>query len=285
MKIFGLDFTSAPTKRKPITIAECDLERRTLRVVRIRLAADFETFEAQLQIPGPWVAGFDFPFGLPLEFLQAAGLPLSWGDYVATIARGGKEKFEFAVNGFIASQPELSKHPRRVTDKLAGSTSPLNIVNPPVGKMFFAGAPRLLASGISVQPCCPSKNRRVALETYPALAARALTGDKRPSYKSDSTASDSESKAGMRRNIAEALGDSQKMKTYGLTVAMTSRLRNDLVNDNSGDKLDAVLCAIQAAWAYKRRKENWGIPAGHENEGWIVNPECSESQASHAENN
>ena len=279
MKIFGIDFTSAPGKRKPITIADCDLDRRTLRVNQMRLALDFEAFEAQLATRGPSVAGFDFPFGLPSEFLQAAQLPTAWCDYVATIARGGREKFEFAVQGFIASQPELSKHPRRMTDQKADSASPLNIVNPPVGKMFFAGAPRLLSAGINVQPCCPNKDRRIALEAYPALAARALVGGQTLSYKSNSRANDTENKAAARRTIVAALGDSKKMKIYGFTVAMGSRLQRELIVDSSGDRLDGVLCAVQAAWAYRRRKENWGIPAGYAHEGWIVDPQCWEASS------
>lgn len=281
MKIFGIDFTSAPSNRKPITIAECDLDRRTLRVVRIRLAVDFEAFEAHLQTPGPWVAGFDFPFGLPLDFLSAAGLPLSWPDYVATIASGGKDKFEFAVQGFIAGQPELSKHPRRITDQEADSVSPMNIVNPPVGKMFFAGAPRLLSSGVNIKPCRPNKDRRIALEAYPALVARSLTGVRRLSYKSDAPAKESKSKtkSDTRRSILEELTDPKKMKPYGFAATIPSRLQKDLIADRTGDHLDAVLCAIQAAWAHKHQKENWGIPSGHEVEGWIVGPPVPEEIA------
>ena len=285
MKIFGIDFISAPSKRKPITIAECDLDRRTLRVLRIRLAVDFDAFEAQLQTRGPWVAGLDFPFGLPLDFLNAAGLPGSWPDYVATIASGGKDKFEFAVQGFIAGQPELSKHPRRVTDQKADSVSPVNIVNPPVGKMFFAGAPRLLSSGLNMRPCRPNKDRRIALETYPALAVRALAGIRQLSYKSDAPAKESKTKSALRRAIVQALTDPKKMKSYGFTVAIPSRVQNDLIADRTGGHLDAVLCAIQAAWAHKHQKENWGIPPGHEVEGWIVGPELPEESAPPTEEN
>lgn len=280
MKIFGIDFTSAPSKRKPLTIADCDLERRTLRVLQVRLAPDFDAFSAHLDTRGPWVTGFDFPFGLPSDFLQAAQLPAAWCDYVATIARGGKDKFEFAVQGFIASQPELCKYPRRVTDYKSDSASPLNIVNPPVGKMFFAGAPRLLSSDVNIQPCRPNKDRRVALETYPALAASALAGGKRLSYKSDSPAKANKARTVARQIIVEALGDPERMKSYGFSVAIPSRLQSDLIVDSSGDRLDAVLCAVQAAWAYKQREKNWGIPTGYAHEGWIVDPHSCEPDSS-----
>jgi hypothetical protein len=40
------------------------------------------------------------------------------------------------------------------------------------------------------------------------------------------------------------------------------------------DNLDAVLCAIQAAWAYTQRDEGYGIPVEcSKDEGWIVSQE------------
>lgn len=45
--------------------------------------------------------------------------------------------------------------------------------------------------------------------------------------------------------------------------------RDELVADASGDKLDAVLCLLQAAWGAQR--ERWGLPARIDPlEGWIV---------------
>ncbi len=42
-----------------------------------------------------------------------------------------------------------------------------------------------------------------------------------------------------------------------------------LVDDASGDRLDAVLCLAQAAWASVQPE--WGMPAGaNPVEGWIV---------------
>jgi hypothetical protein len=46
-----------------------------------------------------------------------------------------------------------------------------------------------------------------------------------------------------------------------------------LIREPMADNLDAVLCAIQAAWAYTQRDEGYGIPAGcNKDEGWIVDP-------------
>ena len=63
MKIYGIDFTSAPRQRKPITYAAGVLEGATLQIENVLPLSDFAGFEAFLAQPGPWVAGFDFPFG------------------------------------------------------------------------------------------------------------------------------------------------------------------------------------------------------------------------------
>lgn len=43
--------------------------------------------------------------------------------------------------------------------------------------------------------------------------------------------------------------------------------------DAPGDTLDAVICSLQAAWAWGRRDRDWDIPPGTDpNESWIVDP-------------
>jgi len=55
---------------------------------------------------------------------------------------------------------------------------------------------------------------------------------------------------------------------------MADRAVEDCIADYTGDKLDSVLCAIQAAWAYNRRATDYGVPQGVDPiEGWIVDPE------------
>ena len=46
------------------------------------------------------------------------------------------------------------------------------------------------------------------------------------------------------------------------------------VDDLTGDSLDALLCAIQAAWAWRNRRQLFGLPrAGIDPcEGWIADP-------------
>jgi hypothetical protein len=62
MKIYGLDFTSAPRRRKPITCALCTLADTRLHFKNLCSLPNFTEFEEFLRQPGPWIAGFDFPF-------------------------------------------------------------------------------------------------------------------------------------------------------------------------------------------------------------------------------
>lgn len=47
----------------------------------------------------------------------------------------------------------------------------------------------------------------------------------------------------------------------------------NLAEDPSGDRLDALLCAIQAAWAWTQREKGFGIPDSMDfPEGAIADP-------------
>ena len=76
VRILGVDFTSAPRRAKPITVAIGAFVDDGLVVERVDRIGDFEGFERLLRMPGPWVGGFDFPFGLPRELVVALGWPL-----------------------------------------------------------------------------------------------------------------------------------------------------------------------------------------------------------------
>ena len=61
MLIYGLDFTSSPSQRKPITCACCELQDAILRVKTCLKMPTFAEFEAFLRTDGPWLAALDFP--------------------------------------------------------------------------------------------------------------------------------------------------------------------------------------------------------------------------------
>ncbi|NDJ77848.1 MAG: DUF429 domain-containing protein [Chloroflexi bacterium] len=265
--IYGLDFTSAPTRQKPITCAGGSFDGEILRITTFEALTDFDQFEAVLMRFGPWTAGFDFPFGQPERLIRALGWGDSWGAYVRRIAGLGKEAFEAAIAAYRATRPPGDKHHLRRTDEWAGAKSPMMLHGVPVGKMFFQGAPRLLAAGVHVAPCHPTGDSRVAVEAYPALVARKWIGS--TGYKSDARPKQTPDHRLARQSIVDGLRANREH--YGFDVALTVSHVAELVDDPTGDQLDAVLCAVQAAWA--STQPGYGIPdAANGLEGWIVDP-------------
>ena len=270
MKVYGLDFTSAPSRRKPLVALRCRLEDETLRVEDADTLTSFEEFEAWLGTPGPWVCGMDFPFGQPKGLVEALGWPPDWAGYVGKVHELGKEGFEGEIRADMASRPYGKKWRYRLADRRSGSSSAMMLFRVPVGKMFFQGAPRLLRSGVSVEPCRPSGDPRVAVEAYPAVVARRFLG--RESYKRDGVPDTSERMAARKRLVSGLASDTLR-EAYGFGVSMGRRWRERFVEEPGADALDSLLCAIQAAWAYTRRDEGWGVPPECDrNEGWILDP-------------
>ncbi len=271
MKIYGLDFTSAPGRRKPLIALGCTLKSNVLRVEDSQEMTDFSTFESFLQRRGPWVCGMDFPFGQPRSLVSALGWPESWEGYVGEVARLGKEEFEDAIRADMARRPPGSKYRYRLADRRSGSSSAMMLFRVPVGKMFYRGAPRLLASGVSVEPCRPTGDTRVAVEAYPAVVARRFIA--RASYKNDERRKQTPAQRAARKELVDGLRSEVLRREYGLTVAMEGSWERDFVDDVSADALDSLLCAVQAAWAYTKRDENYGVPEECDpNEGWILDP-------------
>src|SRR5437588_626262 len=69
MRIYGIDFTSAPSRTKSITCAICKLQDNHLRVQDCLKLVSFGDFEAFLRSSGPWLATLDFPFGQPSNLM------------------------------------------------------------------------------------------------------------------------------------------------------------------------------------------------------------------------
>ena len=269
MRIYGLDFTSAPNRRKPLTVVSCTLEGETLRVASAETLVDFRGFEGFLSRPDAWVCGMDFPFGQPRSLVAALGWPASWEGYVGEISRLTKNQFEDAIRGDMAGRSAGNKYRYRGTDRRAGSSSAMMLFRVPVGKMFYQGAPRLLASGVSVEPCRPRPDARVAVEAYPALVVRALLG--KTSYKSDERAKQTEARRAVREALVAALESKALRERYGFAVSMDDSWRTAFIRDPAADSLDSLLCAVQAAWA--ARSAGYGVPEGCDrDEGWICDP-------------
>jgi hypothetical protein len=136
VRIYGLDFTSAPSRRKPLVALGCGLSDGVLRVESAEEMTDFAGFEGFLEKPGPWVCGMDFPFGQPRSLVRALGWPEAWEGYVGEVARLSQNEFESAIRADMALRPPGSKYRYRLADRRSGSSSAMMLFRVPVGKMF-----------------------------------------------------------------------------------------------------------------------------------------------------
>ena len=270
MRVYGLDFTSAPGRRKPLIVLGCTLKRDALRVEDSEMLTDFDGFESFLRRGGPWVCGMDFPFGQPRSLVAALRWPESWEGYVGEVGALPKGEFENKIRADMATRPAGSKWRYRLADRRSGSSSAMMLFRVPVGKMFYQGAPRLLASGVRIEPCRRNGDARVAVEAYPAVVARRFLG--RAAYKRDGVP-DTLERRSARETLLRGLESAVLKEVYGFTVEMDACWREEFVRDPSADALDSLLCAVQAAWAYARRDENYGVPPECDlDEGWILDP-------------
>jgi hypothetical protein len=278
VRIYGLDFTSAPSRRKPLIALGCMLEGETLRVEDSEEMTDFTGFEKFLGRPGPWVCGMDFPFGQPRSLVSALGWPEGWEGYVGEVGRLSREEFENAIRADMARRPAGSKYRYRLADRRSGSSSAMMLFRVPVGKMFYRGAPRLLEAGVRVEPCRPNGDARVAVEAYPAVVARRFLA--RASYKNDERKKQATAHRAARERLVAGLESKTLKEAYGITVAMDDSWREELIREPVADALDSLLCAVQAAWAYIMRDENYGVPPECDpDEGWILDPRLLEQPA------
>ena len=261
----GIDFTSRPTRRKPITVAIGHLQHGAVRLERIDAHPDFERFAAWLQTPGPWLGVFDLPFGLPRELVRALGWPLEWAPLMRHYAALTRPEIRTRFAAFCDQRPVGGKFAHRATDGPAGSSPSMKWVNPPVAYMLHAGVPLLLDAGVHLPGLHRGDMSRVALEGYPGLLARELLGT-RP-YKSDDKARQTPERLIARADLVDALD--RGATRLALRLRLTHAQREELIADASGDRLDAVLCMVQAAWASTR--PNFGLPPAVDAlEGWIV---------------
>jgi len=272
--LVGCDFSSSPSKRKPIVIALGSLKQGR---VQLQELLRFETLDAWgqwLAQPADWVGGFDLPFGLPRELVETLKWPTDWLACMGHYASLSRDDIRQQFKVFCDARPVGHKFAHRQTDGPAGSSPSMKWVNPPVAFMMHAGVPRLIAAGVTLPgmyapPPVTSGFKRIGLEAYPGLLARELIGNQ--SYKSDDKAKQTPERLIARKQLLQALEVGQTR--LGLRLKLTHAQHDSLVADASGDGLDAVLCMVQAAWAFAQHSVGhgcYGLPLFDSLEGWIV---------------
>ena len=273
MQLAGIDFTSRPTRRKPITVALGALERGVVRLARVDAHESFESLSAWLRSPGPWLAACDFPFGLPRELVQTLGWPQEWLPLMRHYTALSREEIRDTFAAFCDARPAGGKFARRACDGPAGSSPSMKWVNPPVAYMLHAGVPLLIEAGVHLPGLHAGDQQRVALEGYHGLLARELIAHR--SYKSDDKARQTPERLIARKDLIEGLELGHTR--LGLRLRLSHAQRDALVADASGDLLDAVLCLLQSAWA--SMQAGHGMPPQVDAlEGWIVSaPQATSS--------
>jgi hypothetical protein len=271
--LLGCDFTSAPSRRKPITLAVGRLDRGRVVLDGLELFMSLDAWGDRLAMPGRWIGGFDLPFGLPRELVTTLGWPTDWAACIRHFSGVSREDIRTRFAAFCASRPVGGKFAHRATDGPAGSSTSMKWVNPPVAFMLHAGVPRLVAAGVHLPGLLPGDERRVALEAYPGLLARSVLGQ--TSYKSDDRLRQTPERLIARRTLINALenGQAPLLESLGLRLRVSHAQRDRLADDASGDSLDAVLCLLQAAWAQRQHddgKPRFGLPEFDPLEGWIL---------------
>ncbi len=241
------------------------LSGAALRLTRIDAHSSFDGLAEWLRTPGPWVAAFDMPFGLPRELVTALGWPSEWLPLMRHYGALSRAEIRAHFAAFCAARPAGGKFAHRACDGPAGSSPSMKWVNPPVAYMLHAGVPLLIDAGLHLPALHDGDRQRVALEAYPGLLAREVLGSR--SYKSDAKARQTPERLIARKDLVEAL--EQGRTRLALRLRVTHSQRDDLVADASGDRLDAVLCMLQAAWACAR--PGYGLPVEVDPlEGWIT---------------
>lgn len=266
--LWGVDFTCAPSRRKPITVARGRLRDGVLMLEAIDELHRADQFEALLHEPGPWLGAFDFPFGLPRSFVDAMALGGDCAAVIGEIHRRWPQRMQWraAIDVWGNTQPagRRLRH-RRADTAMPGisSSSPLQTRYVPVGFMYYEGLSRLVRAGVTLPRMHDggAGDARVALEGYPGLLAFELIG--RRSYKNADTAE----RRAAREDIVSALeGGRTRLR---LRWQLGAAERAAMLADAGGDRLDAALCLMQAAWASQR--PGYGLPAAFDTvEGWIA---------------
>lgn len=264
--LLGVDFSCAPSRRKPITVARGRLAGAVLRLDGADEITTLADFDVLLATPGPWFGAFDFPFGLPREFVDSLHLGDNTAEVIAEVHRRCPTRMAFRalIDQWGNTRPPGRRLVHRQTDgAMPGitSTSPLQTRYVPVGLMYYEGLSRIVNAGAMIPRALAGDPQRTAVEGYPGLLAFELIG--RRSYKNNAQAD----RLIARKDIVDAL--EQGRTRLGLRLKLTHAQREALVDDASGDRLDAALCLMQAAWASQRAFG--GTPEAVDGvEGWIA---------------
>ena len=262
MTLAGADYTSAPSKRKPITVCHAELDGAEVHILRLEDCPSHEEFEWVLR--GLSLVGIDAPLGQPLAFLEFIYPEVRTREDLITAL--GKETMATWVEKCRSYRGRDGERELfRACDSAAKACSPMKCYFIPVGRMFLRAVQSLENAGFVLAGLQDGEKK--AVEAYPTLAVENLTGLR--SYKTDDPRKDTEARREVRRQVVNALRSTEPLPGYGLKVKISEDILAGLAEDSKADRLDAILAAIQTAWA--ATQPNFGVPPALDpREGTIV---------------
>lgn len=264
--IYGVDFSTAPSKSKPIVVCSGILDASVLRVTPLANFVSVSDFGDWFCALESGVVGIDAAFGLPVEFSSWAYPGLDeWSSLTAKIQQEGFSGLEAKILAFRATRESGFKEPVRLADKPHRAASPLKLLNPPMAKMFFLISGLLAKSSHDVWPVRRCQSDVKVSEIYPGAFPRKLLAGK--SYKNDPKGD--LDRPQRRTQILEFLEDETRKGDVGWSLRFEDQAHRDLcLRDPKADHLDAVIAAYEAVGLALGLHES--SAAWHPMEGKIV---------------
>src|SRR4051812_40803256 len=120
--LLGCDFSSSPSRRKPIVMATGSAAGGRVLLASLERIESLDGFEQWLRRNPAWLGAFDFPFGLPRELVEQLGWPGHWPDLMLHYAALSRPDIRSAFAAFCAARPAGQKFAHRAADGPAGSS-------------------------------------------------------------------------------------------------------------------------------------------------------------------
>lgn len=249
MVFHGVDFSSAPSSKKPIVIVTADGPTADC-VTKINSLTEFESWLKTAE----GIVGIDSPFGYPDEFCKTLFPGMDWHGIAEELGKIAPDQslraLEERVIAFRDARPLGTKEPKRLTDQHSNAFSSMKFGRPPVGRMAARLLPILERSVHSILPTRPTDAPTIVVEVFPGKLVRNAIG--RESYKGE------KGNEAIRQTVLERLG-----------LKASPDVRAAAIRDSEGDVLDALVAVAQLrTWHLD------GCPMPNDPiiklEGWII---------------
>ena len=162
--LIGCDFSSSPSKRKPIVVAQGHVNGQR---VQLQSLLRFDTLALLFAIgcsnPKRGWAVLICRLVCRVSWCKPLYWPTDWLACMQHFTQHCRaEDIRDTFKAFCDARPVGGKFAHRATDGPAGSSPSMKWVNPPVAFMLHAGVPVLLQAGVTLAGLhAPPKRRRV----------------------------------------------------------------------------------------------------------------------------